>query len=108
MMEGLIHFVGAVLLTYFLSRGFRRLVQTGPRPVQLVAPHLLSLLVILLLLLWLRYPLYIFHKEQLAVYAVAQLIWLAFDTYCSGIVLWRAPVVPATEPSAKAPEGGRQ
>ena len=107
MVESVMHFVGAVLLTYFLSRGFRRLIQVGPKVLQLVAPHLLSFMAILLLLLWLRYSLFIFNKEQLAIYAVPQALWLVFDAYRSEIAFWRPPVVDPTEPSAKAREAGR-
>ena len=107
MTENVIHFLGAILITYFLSRGFRRLIKVNQPIVRLAAPHLLTFVTILLLLLALRYPLFIFHKEQLVIYAVAQLIWVVFDAYRSGLA-FRPPVVDPTESSATAPQATRQ
>lgn len=108
MQEALIHFVGAVLITYFLSRAFRRVVRAGPQIVRLAGPHLLSLGVIVLVLFLLRYPMYVFHKEQLTIYIVTQIIWLVYDVYRSGAVFWRPPVAQPTESSAKSPGAGSQ
>ena len=106
MTENVIHFLGAILITYFLSRGFRRLIRVDQPLVRLVAPHLLTFATVLLMLLALRYPLFIFHKGQLGIYAAAQLIWVAFDAFRSGLA-FRPPVVEPTEPSARAPQARR-
>lgn len=102
-MDLLIKFIGALLITYFLSRGFRRLGLVYPPFFKLFAAHVLSGGVIFLLLFMLRYPLFILHKEQFVIYIVAQLLWLTFDMYRARVAFWRAPVAEATEPSATAP-----
>ena len=104
-MDAVIEFIGALLITYFLSRGFRRLGLVHPPLVKLIAAHVLSGGVIFLLLFTLRYPLFILHKEQFVVYIIAQLLWLAFDLYRSRIAFWRAPVTEPTGSSAKVPGG---
>jgi len=106
MQEALIQFVGAVLITYFLSRAFRRVVRAGPQMVKLTGPHLLSLGVIVLVLFLLRYPMYVFHKEQVVIYFVGQFIWVVYDVYRSGAVFWRPPVAQPTESSARSPGAG--
>ena len=90
------------LIVKFLSRGFRRLGLVHPPLYKLLAAHALSGAVIFLLLFALRYPLLILHKEQLTVYIIAQLIWLAYDIYRARIPIWRAPVEEPTESSATA------
>ncbi len=104
-MDAVIEFVGALLITYFLSRGFRRLGLVYPPLLKLIAAHMLSGGVIFLLLFMLRYPLFILHKEQFVVYIIAQLLWMAFDLYRSRIAFWRAPVTEPTGSSAKGPSG---
>ena len=96
----MIRFLGALIITYFLSRGFRRLGLKYPSVVKLLAAHVLSGGVIFVVLFALRYPLYVLHKEQLIVYIVAQLIWLAYDLYRARVAVWKAPVVEPTGSSA--------
>ena len=84
-------FIGALLFTYFLSRGVRALGLREPSIIKLVAAHILSLGAIFALLFALRYPLYIFHKDQMFVYLLFQPVWLAYDLYRSRLAFWRAP-----------------
>ena len=87
-------FIGAFLITYFLSRGFRALGFREPSIIKLIAAHALSLAVIFALLFALRSPLYIFHKNQLIVYLLLQPVWLGYDLYRSRLAFWRAPTTP--------------
>jgi hypothetical protein len=102
-MDAVIKFIGALLITYFLSRGFRRLGLVHPPLYKLLAAHVLSGGVIFVLLFTLRYPLFILHKNQFTIYIIAQLLWLIFDLYRARIAIWRAPVVETTGSSAKRP-----
>jgi hypothetical protein len=94
-------FIGALLMTYFLSRALRALGLNHPPLVKLLAAHAVSLVAIFLLLFSLRYPLYVFYKDQMIVYVVCQVIWLAYDLYRSNVAFWRAPVAQPTESSAR-------
>jgi uncharacterized membrane protein len=87
--------IGAVLITYFLSRGFRRLGLRAPSVARIFAAHLLSLIAITLVVVAVRYPANAYATSQLYIYIGAQLLWLLVDLLRSRVAFWRAPVTPA-------------
>jgi len=97
----MMRFIGALLITYFLSRALRALGLKHPPLIKLLAAHAVSLVVICLLLFSLRYPLFVFYKDQVIVYIVCQAIWLVYDLYRSNVAFWRAPAPQPTESSAR-------
>lgn len=99
-------FIGALLITYFLTRGLGWLGLRHPPVIKLFAAHVLSLVAITLLVVALRYPSNAYESSQLTVYFVAQAIWLVFDLYRARIAIWRAPVAETTGSSAKGRGAG--
>jgi hypothetical protein len=97
--------IGALVLTYFVSRLLRRLGLQPPSVAKLAAAHVLSFATLALLALALRYSTDTFTVPQLAVYLFAQAAWLLLDLYRAQIAFWKPPVVPVTEP-AKTARGG--
>jgi len=83
-------FLGALLITYFVSRLLRRLGLAHPPLARLVAAHGLSFVLIAVLVIALRYPIGAFAPGQLAVYAAAQLLWLLLDGFRSEVRLGRS------------------
>ncbi|MEO6389001.1 MAG: hypothetical protein ABIT16_03630 [Croceibacterium sp.] len=95
-------YIGALLIAYFLSRGFALLGLRHPPVYKLLAGHVLSLGVAVLTVIALRYPANAYDSGQLVPYVVGQFFWLLFDLYRSRVAIWKAPEM-AKEPSAKAP-----
>lgn len=75
----LLKFIGALVLTYFVSRAARRL----PLPVRgtgaTILAHILSFAAIALVVFALRHNAQVFQLGQLWVYVAAQLAWLGVD-----------------------------
>ena len=90
--------IGALVLTYFVSRAFRWLGLRPPSVSKLVAAHLLSFVALALLALALRQPAASFAVQQLWVYVLAQGVWLLLDLYRAQVAFWKPPVA-VTEPS---------
>ena len=88
-------FIGALLITYFVSRCLRRLGLREPSVGRIFAAHVLSLIAIVLLVIAVRYPASAYASSQLTVYVVAQLVWLLVDLFRSRVAFWRAPVTPS-------------
>jgi hypothetical protein len=84
--------LGALLLTYFFSRGLRRLGLRPPSAVKLVAAHVISFGLLALLVIALRYPVGIFNFAHLYIYAFAQATWLLLDLYRAQVAFWKPPV----------------
>ena len=100
--------IGALVLTYFLSRGLRHLGLRPPAVTKLVAAHVVSLVILALLVVALRTPSDTFRVDQLWVYVFAQAAWLLLDLYRAQVAFWKPPVTPATEPSQTARSGRSQ
>jgi hypothetical protein len=92
-------FLGAIVLTYFVSRALRWFGLRPPSASKLLAAHVLSLVILILLALALRYPLGIFMVPQLTVYLLAQAGWLLVDLYRAQVAFWKPPVAAVREPS---------
>lgn len=71
--------VGAILLTYFVSRATLRLPLPLPHPYSAIVAHALSFAAIALVIVMLRQPIGAFALTQLAVYVLPQALWLAID-----------------------------
>ena len=100
----LMRIIGALLITYFLSRGLRRLGLTHPPVGKLVLAHVLSLGIAALAVIAIRQPVHAYEFSQLYVYAFAQLFWLLVDSGRAAAVLWKPPKPKATAPSPTAPD----
>ena len=88
----MMRFIGALLLTYFVSRLLRRLGLRPPSVAKLTAAHVLSLAILALVVIALRAPADAYHFGQLWVYIIAQLIWLMVDYYRAQVAFWKPPV----------------
>jgi predicted PurR-regulated permease PerM len=97
--------LGAIVLTYFVSRALRWFGLRPPSVTKLVAAHVLSLVILILLALALRYPLGVFMVPQLTVYLLAQAGWLLVDLYRAQVAFWKPPVAAVTEPSSTGRAG---
>ncbi len=71
--------IGALILTYLVSRLTLRLHLSERRLNALVLAHALALALLALLLMALRVPQAVFRLGQLAPYAPAQFLWLCLD-----------------------------
>lgn len=71
--------IGALVATYFASRATLCIPYPLDRSVGLIAAHALSFLLIGTLVFALREPSDIFATQQLGIYVVPQLFWLAVD-----------------------------
>ena len=91
--------IGALVLTYFVSRALRWFGLRPPSVTKLAAAHLLSFVILALLAIALRQPANTFAVPQLWVYVFAQGVWLLLDLYRAQVAFWKPPVTPATEPS---------
>jgi hypothetical protein len=89
--------LGAIVLTYFVSRALRWFGLRPPSVTKLVAAHVLSLVILILLALALRYPLGVFMVPQLTVYLLA--------LYRAQVAFWKPPVAAVTEPSSTGRAG---
>jgi hypothetical protein len=87
--------IGALLITYFLSRGFRRLGLRELSVARIFAAHLLSLIAAVLLVIAMRYSANAYAVSQLYIYVGAQVVWLLVDLLRSRVAFWRPPVSPA-------------
>ena len=90
--------IGALVLTYFLSRALRWLGLRPPSVAKLAAAHVLSFVILALFALFLRQPTDTFSTSQLWVYVFAQAGWLLLDLYRAQVAFWKPPVA-VTEPS---------
>lgn len=90
--------IGAVVLTYFVSRALRWLGLKPPSVAKLAAAHVLSFAFLALLALAVRYPSDTFTVPQLWIYLLAQTAWLLLDLYRARVAFWKPPT-PATESS---------
>jgi len=97
--------IGALVLTYFLSRVLRRFGLRPPSVARLVAAHVLSFTLLALLALVLRVPSDTFRPSQLWVYFLAQAAWLLLDLYRAQVAFWKPPVAVPTESSQTARAG---
>jgi len=88
--------IGALVLTYFVSRALRWFGLRPPSVTKLVAAHVLSFVLLALLVIVVRQPLHVFTVPQLAVYLIAQAIWLLLDLYRAQVAFWKPPVAAAT------------
>jgi len=78
-MQILIHFIGALILAYALSR-LTRFVPLATHPMRgLVISHLLALVLVLGLVAALRIPLHAFSIQQVWQVLLAQCVWLLVD-----------------------------
>jgi hypothetical protein len=78
-MQSLIHFIGALILAYAISR-LTRFLPLSPHPYRaLFANHALAFALILGLLAVLRLPVHAFGLEQVAQAFLAQMVWLIMD-----------------------------
>ena len=91
--------IGALVLTYFVSRALRWFGLKPPSVTRLVAAHLLSFLILTLVVIALRQPTSTFEVSQLWIYILAQAAWLLLDLYRAQVAFWKPPVAPVTEPS---------
>ena len=91
--------IGALVLTYFVSRALRWFGLKPPAVSKLVAAHVLSFVILALIAIALRQPADTFRVSQLAVYVVAQAAWLLLDLYRAQVAFWKPPVTPVTESS---------
>lgn len=98
--------IGALVLTYFISRALRWFGLRPPSVAKLAMAHVLSLALLVLLMLALRLPADTFMVSQVWVYVFAQAAWLLLDFYRAQIAFWKPPVSSVTEPS-QAARGGR-
>ena len=98
--------IGALVLTYFLSRALRWLVQRPPSVSRLVAAHVLSFTFLALLVIALRQPMGVFRFSQLGVYLAAQAAWLLLDLYRAQVAFWKPPVASVTVSSPATRAGG--
>ena len=101
----LMQVIGALVLTYFLSRGLRRAGLKPPSVARLVAAHVLSFALLALLVVALRQPIDVFRVPQLGVYLLAQAAWLLLDLYRAQVAFWKPPVASVTA-SSPAPRSG--
>ena len=85
-------FIGALVLTYFLSRALRLAGLRPPSVAKLVAAHVVSLGLLVLLVVMLRAPANAYHSGQLWVYVAAQIVWLLLDLYRARVAFWKPPV----------------
>ena len=91
--------IGALVLSYFLSRALRWFGLRPPSVAKLVAAHVRSFVLLALLALALRQPTDTFRPSQLWVYFFAQAAWLLLDRDRAQVAFWKPPVTPGTEPS---------
>jgi hypothetical protein len=98
--------IGALVLTYFVSRALRWFGLKPPSGAKLALAHVLSLALLVLLMLALRFPAGTFRVSQVWVYFLAQAAWLLLDFYRAQIAFWKPPVAPVMEPSPATREGG--
>ncbi len=89
----MLRFIGALIITYFVSRLLRRLGLKHPPAAKLIAAHVLSLVLISLGVIALRQPIDAFDPGQLWVYVLAQVLWLLADATRARVALWKPPVV---------------
>ena len=95
--------IGALVLTYFVSRALRWFGLRPPSVTKLVAAHVLSFVLLALLVIVVRQPLHVFTVPQLAVYLIAQAIWLLLDLYRAQVAFWKPPVtVTESSPATRA------
>ena len=92
--------IGAFVLTYFLSRALRWFGLRPPSVAKLVAAHVISLAILVLIALVLRLPTDTFRTSQLGVYVFAQAAWLLLDLYRAQVAFWKPPVAQPTAPSS--------
>jgi hypothetical protein len=102
----MLHVLGALIFTYFVSRGLRALGLRPPSTAKLVLAHVVSFALLTLLVVLLREPLDILYASQILTYAGAQLVWLLFDLYRAQVAFWKPPVAAATESSPTRRAGG--
>lgn len=100
--------IGALVLTYFISRGLRLLGLRPPSVAKLVAAHVLSFGLLTLLAIAMRYPLTVFNPSQLVVVGFAQAAWLLLDLYRAQVAFWKPPVTPATGPAPTTRAGSNR
>ena len=100
--------IGALVLTYFLSRALRWFGLKPPSVIRLVAAHVLSFLILTLVVIALRQPIDVFGVSQLWVYVLAQAAWLLLDLYRAQVAFWKPPVTPVTEPSRTGRAGSNR
>jgi hypothetical protein len=98
--------IGALVLTYFVSRALRWFGLKPPSVAKLAMAHVFSLTLLVLLMVALRFPSDTFRVSQVWVYVFAQAAWLLLDFYRAQIAFWKPPVAPVTEPLPAAREGG--
>jgi hypothetical protein len=100
--------IGAIVLTYFVSRALRWFGLRPPSVSKLVAAHVLSLVSLVLLAFAMRYPVGVFMVPQLTVYVIAQAGWLLLDLYRAQVAFWKPPVAVVTEPSSTGRAGSNR
>jgi hypothetical protein len=92
--------IGAFVLTYFLSRALRWFGLRPPSAAKLVAAHVLSFAILVLVVLALRLPTDTFRTSQLGIYVLAQGVWLLLDLYRAQVAFWKPPVAQPTVSSS--------
>lgn len=78
-MSGIWSFVGALVLSYFVSRGTWRAARGLPAPWRLFVAHSVSFGLLALVAGFARAYGRLFALEQATLYVVPTLLWLAYD-----------------------------
>ena len=98
----MVRLIGALVLTYFLSRALRWFGLKPPSVAKLCAAHVISLAILTLVVILLRQPADTFRVPQLAVYVFAQGAWLLLDLYRAQVAFWKPPVATESSPPKSA------